>query len=365
MPSNPTSAGIARRIELIAALTAVGLLVVGCVMVLLPFFTALLWAVILTFSTWPAYAWLELRLRHRPSLAALLMTILLALAFVLPLVMVATSLAGMVTDFADWLRRLLEQGPPPPPAWIAELPLVGPDLIEQWRELASNTADFAAFARPYLGQARAWALEAAIDIGEAVLELSLSVAAAFFLYRDGAAVVERIRGIGERIVGDRVNHLLRVTAGTIRGVVYGTVGGSLVQGLLAAVGFLLADVPGALFLGSLTFLFGLVPGGPPLVWLSVAGWLATEGKVGWALFVVAWGLIMISGTKSVIKPYLISRASRLPILVGFLGVLGGAVAFGFIGVFLGPTLLGVAYALLLDWSASPRPALQNPQQPQV
>jgi predicted PurR-regulated permease PerM len=345
-PSSP----VARRIETIAAVSGVTLLVVGCFVVLRPFITALLWATILTFSTWPAYAWLETRLRHRPSLAALVMTLLLALAFILPLILVAATVPDAATALADSLRRMMERGPPPPPGWVAGLPVAGADLDEAWRELASNTAEFADFIQPYLANARSWALGAGVAVGGAALELSLSVFAAFFLYRDGAFVVDRVRAIGQRVVGDNVHHLLRVTSSTIRGVVYGTIGGALAQGLLAAIGFYLADVPGALFLGSLTFLFGLVPGGPPLIWVAAALWLASVDRVGWAVFMAVWGFFVISGVDNLIKPYLISRANRMPLLVVFLGVLGGAYAFGFIGIFLGPTLLGVGYALLVDWS---------------
>lgn len=365
MAHEPRSTAFGRRIETTAALTAAALLAVGVVMVLRPFLSALLWAVILTYSTWPAYAWLEVRLRHRPWLAALIMTALLALAFVLPLVLVATALTDVATGFADWLKRLLEQGPPPPPAWIRRLPLFGPDLLAYWRELAGNAAEFAAFARPYLANARAWALDAGLEIGGAVVELSLSVVAAFFLYRDGIHAVDRIRAIGQRLVGDRVHHLLSVTAGTIRGVVYGTVGGALAQGVLATLGFWLAGVPAVLFLGSLTFLFGLVPGGPPLIWLSASAWLASEGRAGWAVFMALWGFLAVSGLENLIKPYLISRESQMPFLVGFLGVVGGALAFGFIGVFLGPTLLGVAYALLLSWGAPPEEPGHRVERPRV
>jgi predicted PurR-regulated permease PerM len=353
VPGEPRTISVARRIETIAALTAAALLAVGCVVVLRPFFSGLLWAMILTYSTWPAYAWLEARLRHRPSLAALIMTLLLALAFVLPMIFLATTLADAATLYADSLRRLLEQGPPPPPEWIAALPLIGPDLLQAWRNLASDASEFAAFAQPYLANARAWALGAGVAIGGAVLELSLSVCAAFFFYRDGIRVVDRIRAIGQRIVGDQVHHLLRVTTSTVRGVVYGTVGGALAQGLLAALGFALAGVPATLFLGSLTFLFGLVPGGPPLIWIAVSIWLVTVDQVGWALFMVLYGFFVISGVDNLIKPYLISRESQMPFLIVFLGVIGGAMAFGFIGVFLGPTLLGVAYALPLEWGSGP------------
>lgn len=356
MDEDTRGAGFGRRVETITAFAALALLAAGCVLVLWPFFFALLWAMILTFSTWPAYAWLERRLRQRPALAALIMTVLLGLAFVLPLILIATTLADAVTLAADALRRLLNRGPPPPPDWIAALPMVGPDLLQAWRELAGDASEFAAFAQPYLINARSWALDAGVEIGVAIVELSLSVCAAFFFYRGGIQVVERIRAIGQRIVGDRMQQLLMVTASTTRGVVYGTVGGALVQGILATVGFWLAGLPGPWFLGSLTFLFGLVPGGPPLIWISAALWLLIDEQVGWALFTALWGLLVVSGSKSLLKPYLISRESQMPILIVFLGVVGGAAAFGFIGVFLGPTLLGVAYALLVDWGRSPETA---------
>lgn len=345
------SLGLARRLEAFAALTALALLVLGCVVVLRPFFSALLWAMILTFSTWPAYAWLERRL-HRPSLAALIMTVLLGVAFVLPLVLVATTLADAVIFVADELRRLLARGPPPPPDWVASLPGIGPELLAAWRSLASDAAEFAAFIQPYLLEARARALGMGVAIAGAVLELSISVVAAFFFYRGGLRWMDRIRAIGERVVGDRMHHLLQLTKSTIRAVVYGTIGSALVQGAVAAIGFWIAGVPAPWFLGSLTFLFGLVPGGPPLIWMAASLWLVTVERVGWALFLAAWGLFLISGLKALLKPYLISRESRMPILLVFLGVAGGAAAFGVIGIFLGPTLLGVAYALMVEWGSS-------------
>lgn len=340
-----------RRIETIAALVALALLVVGCVLVLRPFFSALLWAMILTYSTWPAYAWLESRLGHRRSLAALLMTLLLLAAFVLPLALVGSSLAGTLTATAEGVRTALDRGPLPlPPAWVADLPLVGPELAAAWHELATDTSELAAFVRPYLVNARQWAVGAGLALGGAVLELSLSVFAAFFLYRDGIHVVQGIRLLGLRIVGEQAHHLLLVTSATVRGVVYGVIGAAIAQGAAAALGFLIAGVPAALFLGFLTFLLGLVPMGPPLIWIPAALWLISADRLGWALFMAAWGFFVISGVDNLIKPYLISRESRMPLLLVFLGVLGGAFAFGFIGIFLGPTLLGVAYALVLDWT---------------
>ncbi len=114
----------------------------------------------------------------------------------------------------------------------------------------------------------------------------------------------------------------------------------------------IAGVPGALLWGMLTFFLSVVPVGPPLIWGGAVAWLLYQGSVGWAIFMALWGFFGISGIDNVIKPYLISRGSRLPFILTLLGVLGGALAFGFIGVFLGPLLLALGYRLLQEWVAT-------------
>ncbi|EYD71507.1 hypothetical protein Rumeso_04908 [Rubellimicrobium mesophilum DSM 19309] len=135
---------------------------------------------------------------------------------------------------------------------------------------------------------------------------------------------------------------------TVQGTVYGLIGTALAQGLLAALGFWIAGVPQALLLGSLTFVLSFLPVGPPLVWISVALWLLAQGAIGWGIFVILWGALLVSTIDNVLRPYLLARSNSLPLL-GLLGFLGGLLAFGFIGIFLGPTLLAVAYSLFVEW----------------
>jgi predicted PurR-regulated permease PerM len=148
---------------------------------------------------------------------------------------------------------------------------------------------------------------------------------------------------------------------TIRGVVFGILGSLLAQGILAGVGFLVAGVPGALLLGFLTLFLSLVPGGPALLWLPASVWLYKQGATGWAIFLALWGLLVVGTADNVIKPYLIGRGSDLPFIIVLLGVLGGALAFGVIGIFLGPTLLAVGYTVVRDWTlAAPVGAAATP-----
>lgn len=343
--------GSTRRIEAGFGIAALSLLALGCAVVLLPFASSLMWAVILTFSTWPVYAWLERRLGGRASLAALLMTLLLATALVLPMVLVGTSLADDARSVFDLVRTYAGGGLPGPPAWIAQIPLLGPELARSWSDLAANTGTLVELLAPYMSALRDTVLAATASVGRGLLELTLSVVATFFLYRDGRFAVQRLQTLGHRVAGDRAHQLLKVAGDTIISVVYGLIGTALVQGLLAALGFWLVGLDKVLFLGILTAILALLPPlGPPLVWGPVAAWLLYDGQHGWGIFMLVWGGLVVSGVDNFLKPYLISRGSDLGLLLVFLGVIGGLLAFGFLGIFLGPTLLAVGYALLREWS---------------
>jgi len=192
-------------------------------------------------------------------------------------------------------------------------------------------------------------------LGQGVVELAVSILIAFFLYRDGVALARRVRAGAVRIAGPRAEHLVQTAVDTIRSVVYGVLGTALVQGVLAGVGFLIAGVPGAVLLGFLTFFLSIVPMGPPMVWGPATLWVYQHGSTGWAVFLLIWNL-GVSSIDNFVKPWLISQGSALPFILIFFGVIGGVIAFGFIGVFLGPTLLAVAYRLVLDWAVVSRKA---------
>jgi len=310
--------------------------------------------VILTFSTWAIFTRVLHLCGGRRALAALAMTLALALLLVVPLLLVAVKLGENVNHLADALRGALDTGLPPPPAWLARLPGVGHYLQNYWESLRIDPAAHGSEALAWL-QAQAkpittWLLKRGLDIGQAVLQLTLSVFAAFYLYRDGVAVAARFSAGMERIAGRRAQALIDLAARTVKGVVYGILGTSLAQGLAAGIGFSLAGVPGPLFLGLLTSVLSLVPVGPPLVWVPATLWLVREGSPGWATFMALWGFFVISGIDNLVKPWLISQGAALPFLIVLLGVIGGVLAFGFIGVFLGPTLLAVGFAVLREWT---------------
>ncbi|MGH6915082.1 MAG: AI-2E family transporter, partial [Geminicoccales bacterium] len=209
------------RIEQIAVIALLVILTVGCFLVLRPFLSALLWAMILAFSTWPLYARFLHALNGRKTLAASLMTLLVATVLVLPLLAVGSGLADSVAKVAGMVRTLLEQGPPGPPLWLREIPLLGGQIYAYWLDTAQLGAAWTAELQPYLETGRDWALTAGLSIGNAILELSLSLAIAFFFFRDGAEGARQLSAASERLAGARAKRLIAVAGGTIKGVVYG------------------------------------------------------------------------------------------------------------------------------------------------
>jgi len=339
-----------RRFERILALSAAFALAVGCFVVLRPFLSPMLWSLILCFSTWPVYVRCLKACGGRRTVAALILTAVLALFAVLPFAMVGPRLAEEATIVATVITKMLEEGPPGPPAWIADLPLIGSGLSAYWTGLAENGGAATAQLKQYVWPWRNWLISAGVTLGQGVLQLCLSLMISFFIYRDGEALSQRLSVATTRFLGERARTLIDLTGATSRSVVYGVLGTALALGVLAAVAFAIAGIPGAMILGLATFFVSLIPMGPGLVWLPPAGWLMWQGEVGWGIFVLLYGLVVVSVVDGFLKPYFISRGGQLPFMLVFLGVLGGIAAFGFIGVFLGPVLLAIGFSLAKEWS---------------
>ena len=339
----------ANRFDKILGIGMLAALVIGCLMVLLPFVTALLLAAILTYSTWPLNVRLREALGGRKTLAAGLMMLGACVLLVAPFVFVAMSLADSIAELVEASRRAFEHGPPVPPAWLVDLPLVGDTLASYWHTLTHDGTRLLEELKGLIAPARSVLVAGGGLLFAGLLQLGLSVLVAFFLYRDGDAAAARMVRMAGRIGGARGIHLLHVAGNTVLAVVYGILGTALAQGLVAGIGFVIAGVPGATLLGMLTFLLSVVPVGPPLVWVPAALWLLSDGSTGWAIFLAVWGVLGISMVDNVLKPIIISKGANLPYMLGFLGVLGGVATLGFIGIFIGPTLLAVGYRMFNEW----------------
>lgn len=342
-----------KNIEHLLALAVLVLLIMGTYLVLQPFLTALLWAGLLCYATWPVLLRVNAWLKQRRSWAAALLCLAIATVLVAPFVIVVASLADNVGRLNEMVQTFLGQGLPAPPTWLAGLPLVGESIHAFWLEAATDNSVLIEPIKRALPEMSKWLLSHGIALGNGVLQLALSVFILFFLYRDGEALAQRMDTAMERIGGERARTLLQLAGSTVKGVVNGILGTAIAQGILAGIGFLIAGVPGALLLGLATFFLSVVPVGPPLLWIPAAAWLYYQGEIGWAIFMLVWGAAVVSSVDNFLKPYLISQGASLPFILVLLGVLGGLVAFGFVGVFLGPTLLAVGYSLAREWTLNP------------
>ncbi len=353
----PSLPGLGRpiRTDQLLVVAALALVVLGCFFVLKPFLSALLWAVILTFSSWPAYRRLLGWVGGRRSLAAFLMTLGITAVLLVPSMVIVLTLAGDVKALASTTVAWFRQGPPAPPSWVGSIPWVGGELVEIWNDHAADSKQLLATMEQFVDPLSSWLLAIGKTLGHGVLELSVSIFISFFFFRDGSKLGERALAVATRLAGDRGDYLLRdVAGGTIRGVVYGILGTAMAQGLLAGVGFSIAGMPGAVLLGLLTFLVSVMPMGPPLIWLPASLWVFQNVSAGMGIFLFLWGMLVVSTVDNFIRPLIISQGNKMPFILIFMGVLGGGLAFGLIGIFLGPTLLAVTFRLGEEWLAHRR-----------
>ena len=339
------------RFEQYARVAAVALLVLGCFLVLAPFMGAILFAGVLVLSTWPAYAWLRNRWGGRSTAAALAIVLGMAIALLIPVALAAQTLVVHSSGVLDAVRGFLDGTRDLSlPQFIRDLPLVGKPIDDYWNLLLQSREELVALAKRMADPLKTFAVALGGAMGGGLVQITLALFVGFFFYRDGDRVKTLLEQSMIRLAGPTQGaRVIGTVQSAVKGVVYGLIGTAFAQALVALVGFLIAGVPGAVVLGALTFILSLVPMGPVLVWGGAAAYLYFQGSTGWAIFMVVYGIAVISSVDNFIKPILMSRAGNLSMLLVVLGVFGGAVAFGFIGLFVGPALLAVTWNLLKAW----------------
>lgn len=353
------NANIAERLLMGLLLAGIA---VGCVLVLHPFLSAILWAAILAYTTWPVFTWIRVRLRLRRSWAAGAMVLLTTVLIVLPLGLAAPSGAQDVAQLRNSIEGALNAGLPGPPAWVGAVPVLGPTIADYWNEWAADLSAMVRFFQPYFGMIAEQGLNVLLGIAGGLLQFLMALVIAFFFWTAGDRLAVHLLRVMHRIAGDHAARLVAVTGATVRGTVYGILGTALVQGLLTSFGLWVSGVPRPLLLGAVAGLLSVLPIGAPVVWIPAALWLLGAGHTGWGIFLATYGLVLISGSDNVIRPYFIARGAKLPFLLTILGVLGGALAFGLLGIFLGPVLLGVGFTLVAEFAGEPAlaPDLTDP-----
>jgi len=339
-------------IERLFLVLLVGGLGYACLRIVAPFIPPFIWAMILALSTWPYYLSLSRWLGGRRKLAAILLTVLQLLVFVVPAILALSALAEHVPHLEDWVEQALNWLRGEPPAWLAEIPWVGARLEAEWRAGKLTTLLGPDKVRPVLATVGSWILHGSAGLALNALNIVLAVLMAGLLYSQGNKAAEVVHKLASRIGGSSALLATQTAANTVRGVSLGVIGTAFIQALLSGIGFAMAGITAAPILGLLCFLSAAVQIGTGIIWIPTAAWLAHIDESGWAIFTAIWG-ITINVMDNFIKPYFIGLSSPLPFLLIMVGVVGGLLAWGFVGIFLGTTLLAVAYTTFFAWLERP------------
>jgi predicted PurR-regulated permease PerM len=338
---------VSRVIESSIRVGALLLLAVWCYRIVEPFLTPIFWGAIIAVAGFPAYQWLERRLGGHRWPAAVLFTGLALLLLILPTLMLSSTLLDGVRS----ISRELQQGqlaiPPPPPS-VAAWPFVGESIHQFWSQASNNLKDALATIAPQLQAAGAWLLKAAAGAGLGVLQFTVSILIAGVLLAHGARVNNTVRHVLVRLAGDLGREFADLAGNTVRSVAQGVLGVALIQALAAGIGFLAADVPGAGLWALVCLILSVIQLGVGLVMIPVAVYVFATADTLTAILFLVWA-VFITLLDNILKPILLGRGVNVPMVVIFMGAIGGFLSSGIIGLFVGAVVLVLGYTLFLVW----------------
>jgi predicted PurR-regulated permease PerM len=329
-----------------------GLLIGASLWIVRPFLGPGLWATMVVVATWPLMLRAQRLLWGRRSLAVIAMSLLLLLVFVVPLSLAIVTIVGNADQMIEWAKMAATYHlPEKPPLWLTQLPMVGSLLERAWDQAtALGLRDLLPRLSPYAGSLTRWFVAQVGSVGFLLLQFVITVIIAAVMYATGEDAALLVRRFARRLGGARGEGVIDLAGGAIRGVALGVGGTALAQALLGGIGMAMAGVPFAGLLTALMFMLCIAQIGPVPVLLPAALWLLWDGSTGWAVFIlVVMGVV--TTLDNVLRPLLIRMGADLPLLLIFCGVIGGLLAFGLVGIFVGPLVLAVAYTLMEDWIA--------------
>jgi predicted PurR-regulated permease PerM len=333
----------------------IGVLIAGSLWILSPFLAAFIWATMIVVATWPIMRRMESAFSGRRAPAVAIMTLGLLAILIVPLAIALQAILDHSDDLVALLGSLPTAQLPAAPEWLGKVPLVGDRAQEAWNQLASaGMADLAERAKPYAGAAATWFGRQAGSFALVLVQFMLIVVLAAVLYAGGESWAAWVRRFGRRLADDQGERMVVLAGQAIRGVALGVVVTALVQSVLGGIGLAIAGVPFAAPLTAVMFALCIAQLGPILVLLAATAWAFYSLGVGWGMFLLAWSLV-VGLMDNFLRPVLIRRGADLPLLLIFAGVVGGLVAFGIVGIFVGPVVLAVAYTLLDNWVEAERP----------
>jgi len=334
--------------RLIVATLLAGLVVLAFE-VLAPFIVPVVWAIIIAYVSWPTNARLRERCGGRVGWAAFFMTAAITAAVIVPIVwfvlMLRIELVGAYQHFA----ALVAAGKLKLPEALMQLPVVGQSLREANARMPQDPAALSLGLGHLVDRSSGEIVRVLGGVGRNLGKLTIAMLSLYFMYRDGEFLAVQVKSMLEKFVGSRVDAYLDAIGSTVKAVVYGLVVTAIAQGLMAAAGYWLVGLPAPVFLGTVTALSALIPFVVPFMWGAASVWLLISGKTAAAIGLALWGAIAVAWIDNVVRPFVISSATRIPFLLVLFGVLGGLTAFGLVGLFIGPVILAMLIAVWREW----------------
>ena len=331
------------------AVLFLGALIIVSLWILEPFLVPAIWAAMIVVTTWPLLLRLQERLWGRRSLAAAAMVVLVMLVFVVPLTLAIATVAANADEITARVRDLSTFRMTTPPDWVANLPLVGTKAVLAWQQVAASGIEgLLAKLQPYAGSATRWFLARAGNVGFLLVQFLLTLVISAILYMQGETTASAVRRFGRRLAGMRGENAVQLAGQAIRGVALGVGVTAVIQSVLGGLGLAVAGLPFAGLLTAVMFLLCIAQIGPSLVLIPAVIWVYWSGDAVWGTVLLVWA-IFVSTLDNFVRPVLIRLGADMPLLLIFAGVIGGLLAFGLVGIFVGPVVLAVAYTLLEAW----------------
>jgi len=324
-------------------------LIGGSLWILKPFLPAIIWAAMVAIATWPLLKKLQATLWHSRPLAVTVMTLAILLVFVAPFWLAISTLVHHSGQIIGWAEGLAATGRPPPPGWLESIPLIGQPAAHAWRDLSDDALpELLQKGKPYAGEITQWFIAAMGGLGGVLVQFLLTVVIAAIMYSRGEDAALMARRFGLRLAGERGEQVVVLAGQAVRGVALGVVVTAFIQSAFGTVGLVVAGVPYAGVLCAVMFVLCIAQLGPGLVLIPAVIWQFVTADTASAILLTIFSVAAIT-VDNFIRPVLIRRGVDLPLLLILGGVIGGLIAFGLIGIFLGPMILAVAYTLLRAW----------------
>jgi predicted PurR-regulated permease PerM len=331
------------------AILSIVILAAASFWVLRPFLTAFLWASMIVIATWPILLAVQNKLWGRRGIAVAFMISVLLLILIVPFSFSIATIIDKADDATAWAKSLAAITVPGPPSWLEGVPFFGPKLSDKWQQIASlSPAGLSDFLTPYLGKGIRWFVAQVGNAGFVILEFLLTVIITAILYANGEMAGSGIKSFARRLAGEKGDEVVSLAGKAIRGVALGVVVTAIIQASLGGIGLAIVGIPAAAILTAVMFILCIAQLGPALVMIPAIIWVYFNDGAVWCIVLIVW-TIPVLAIDNFLRPVLIRKGADLPLLLIFAGVIGGLLALGIIGLFIGPVVLAVTYTLIKSW----------------